>query len=74
MAISYARKHVCNPGSIFDICIFILVELYIPYPVFFLFPVSISFFDGRCEKTISIVALLWLKCECGICYEIWEWW
>ena len=35
MAISSARKHVCSPGSLFEICMSILVELYIPYPVFF---------------------------------------
>ena len=35
MAISFARKHVCSPDSLFDICIFTLVELYILYLHFF---------------------------------------
>ena len=30
MTISSARKHVCSHGSLFEICIFNLVELYIP--------------------------------------------
>ena len=32
-----ARKHVCSLGSLLDICMSSLVELYIPYPVFFFF-------------------------------------
>ena len=74
MAISYARKHVCCPGSLFEICMSISVELYIPYPVFSFFPMSISFLDGRYEGAIGIVVVLWLKFECSVCYKVWKWW
>ena len=37
IAISSARKHVCRPGSLDDICMSAFVELYIPYPAFSFF-------------------------------------
>ena len=57
MAISSARKHVCSPCSLIEICIFSLVELYIPYPVFF-FQCLVSGFFRWHERSVCIVTVL----------------
>ena len=46
MAISYALKHVCSHGSLFKICMSILVELYIQYPAFSFFQCPLVFWEG----------------------------
>ena len=50
MAISSARKHVCSPGSLFEICIFTLVELYIPYPAFSFFQCPLVLWVGGMKE------------------------
>ena len=53
MAISSALKHVCSPGSLFDICTSGLDGLYIPYPAFsfFQWPSSASF-GGKKDPSV----------------------
>jgi hypothetical protein len=46
MAISSARKHVCSPGNLLEICMSALVELYIPYPAFSFFQCPLAFLVG----------------------------
>ena len=74
MAINIARKHVCNPGSLFEICMSILVELYIPYLAFSFFQCPLSFLMGGYEGALGIVTVLWFEFECGICCEVWKCW
>ena len=51
IAISYAQKLVCRPSSLLEICMFALVELYIPYPTF-------SFFSSVHPPTMLIATKL----------------
>ena len=50
MAISSARKHVCSPDNIFEICICILAELYISYPTFYFFQFPLVFWVGGMKE------------------------
>ena len=50
MAISSARKHVCSPGNLFALCMFVLVGLYISYHVFSFFQCLSAFWVGGMKE------------------------
>ena len=53
IAINYALKHVCNSGSLIEICTSGLVGWCIPYPAFSFFQCpSLAFFGGIKDPSV----------------------
>ena len=52
MAIRSTLKLVCKLGSIFYICIYGFVRLYVPYPVFFFQCMSLACLGGSKDPSV----------------------